>query len=406
MRRRLLRKIDPMNQNTPLDREKAQSLTDETTTKSSARTKGFLLLGAAVVIAAGGYYGFKALSTDHQSTDDAYVAGNIVQVAARDAGTVVAIHADSTQSVTAGQPLVDLDTALADNQLASAEAELARAVRSVRSDFTKVNTASAQIAQANVRLDAARADLARRERAAASGAISAEEVAHAQEAVRMASAALELANSQRADADSSVGGTDVNSNPAVLAAIAAVRRAALQRAHMQILAPADGVVAQRPVQLGQQVASGAPLVSIAQLQRLWIDANFRETQLAELRVGQPVTIHADAYGKDVTYHGKVIGLGAGSGSAFALLPAQNASGNWIKIVQRVPVRIGLDPKELAAHPLRIGLSVDVDVDTKGHEGTPVTALPSQPQPSAASDTISPQVEARIRQIIAANAGRR
>jgi len=160
------------------------------------------------------------------------------------------------------------------------------------------------------------------------------------------------------------------------------------------------------VQLGQQVAPGTALLSVVPLKKVWIDANFRETQLAELRIGQPVKIFADAYGKDVAFHGKVIGLSAGSGSAFALLPAQNASGNWIKIVQRVPVRIALDPKELDAHPLRLGLSVTVDVDTAGHSGQPVTAIPAKANPATMQDTITPAVEARIAQIIAANAGGR
>ncbi|MBN9144825.1 MAG: hemolysin D [Novosphingobium sp. SCN 63-17] len=373
--------------------------------KNAARRKGLLMLGVAALVGLAGYGVYTMMSAANEETDDAYVAGNVTQITARDPGTVIAVHAESTQGVKAGQPLVDLDPALADAQLAAAEAELARAARTVRSGFTKVGTADAEIAQAEVRLAAARSDLTRREKAVSSGAISAEEVAHAGEAVRMAQANLDLARSHRADAESTVGGTDVAGNPAVLAAIAAVKRAAIVRSHMHLSSPVDGVVAQRAAQVGQQVAPGAPLMSVVPLRKVWVDANFRETQLANLRIGQSATLHSDAYGKKVVFHGKVIGLSAGSGAAFALLPAQNASGNWIKVVQRVPVRIALDPKELDAHPLRLGLSVTVKVDTSQGTGQPVTAIPAAAQASEPVDTVSPEIEARIRRIIAANAGR-
>jgi len=390
---------------TAFSAEGAATVNDFTPPKKTRRN-AFLLLGAAVVLGVGGTYIYKGLTAAHEETDDAYVSGNIVQVTAREAGTVIAVHAEGTQSVTAGQPLVDFDPALADAQVAAAEADLAKAVRQVRSGEARVDTSDAEIAQAQVRLAAAKNDLARRQQASGAGAVSGEEVAHAAEAVSGAQAALALAQSHRSDALSLVGGAGTTNNPAVMAAIAAVKRAAIQRAHMHLTAPVDGVVAQRSVQLGQQVAPGTALLSVVPLKKVWIDANFRETQLAELRIGQPVKIFADAYGKDVAFHGKVIGLSAGSGSAFALLPAQNASGNWIKIVQRVPVRIALDPKELDAHPLRLGLSVTVDVDTAGHSGQPVTAIPAKANPATMQDTITPAVEARIAQIIAANAGGR
>lgn len=372
--------------------------------KNAARRKGFLLLGAAVVLGAAGYGGYIVLSSHSEDTDDAYVAGNVVQITAREPGTVIAVNADNTQGVKAGQVLVELDPALADTARAAAEADLAKAVRAVRSGDARVNTADAEIAQAQVRLAAARADLARREKASGAGAVSGEEVAHAREAVAAASAALALAQSHRSDAQSTVGGTSLSNNPAVLSAIAAVKKAAIAQKHLRLYAPVDGVVGQRAVQLGQQVAPGAPLMAVVPLDKVWIDANFRETQLAGLRIGQPVTIHADAYGKDVTFHGKVEGVSAGSGSAFALLPAQNASGNWIKIVQRVPVRIALDPRELAAHPLRLGLSVKVEVDTADQHGQPVTALPAKAQPALESDTPGADVDERIARIIAANTG--
>jgi membrane fusion protein (multidrug efflux system) len=395
-----------MNKQTQdFSREGAQAVTELTpTTATTTRRKGFLLIGAATVLGVGAYVGYGLLAGEHEETDDAYVTGNVVQITARDPGTVVAVHAEGTQAVSAGQPLVDFDPAILEAQMAAAEADLAKAVRQVRSGEARVDTADAEIAQAQVRLSAAKADLARRQKAAGAGAVSGEEVAHAGEAVEAANAALALAQSHRADALSSVGGANLANNPAVLAAIAAVKRAALARNHLHLSSPVDGVVAQRSVQLGQQVAAGTPLLAVVPLKKVWIEANFRETQLAHLRIGQSATIRADAYGKDVTFHGKVIGVSAGSGSAFALLPAQNASGNWIKIVQRVPVRIALDPAELEKHPLRLGLSVDVDVDTHGAKGQPVTALSAKAQDSQTIESVSPAVEARITQIIAANAG--
>ncbi|HWU02389.1 MAG TPA: efflux RND transporter periplasmic adaptor subunit [Novosphingobium sp.] len=373
--------------------------------KAAARRRGLLLLGGAVALAALAYGGYELLfAGSHETTDDAYVAGDVTQVTARDAGTVIAVHAEGTQAVKAGQPLVDLDPALADAALASAEADLARAVRQVRSGFSRVDTAQAEIAEAQTRLAAAQSDLSRRQQAVSAGAVSGEEAAHAGDAVKAAQASLALAQSHRADALTAIDGTDVTSNPAVLAAIAAVKRAAIVRGHMHIAAPIDGVVANRAVQLGQQVAPGSSLMSIVPLMQVWVDANFRETQLADLRMGQPVTLKSDAWGGDVTYHGKIIGMNAGSGSAFALLPAQNASGNWIKIVQRVPVRIGLDPKELAAHPLRIGLSLTVDVDTANRSGPPILGGAARQEPAVSADQVGPEVEARIRQIIATNSG--
>jgi membrane fusion protein, multidrug efflux system len=202
-----------------------------------------------------------------------------------------------------------------------------------------------------------------------------------------------------------VQGADVETNPDVLAAIAAVRRAAIVVNHMHLTAPEDGVVAQRVVQLGQQVSPGAPLMAVVPLHRVWVDANFRETQLADLRVGQPVKVVSDEYGHRYVFHGKVLGLGAGSGNAFALLPPQNASGNWIKIVQRLPVRISLDPRELDSHPLQLGLSVTVTADTRDHSGPPVSrSAPPAPFLSEPDQDAGPQVEAQIAKIIADNRG--
>ena len=254
------------------------------------------------------------------------------------------------------------------------------------------------------RADRARAQDAERGRrgAAAEGAISGEELAHANDAVTVARAQLQVAQAAEANSQAAVQGTDAGTNPQVLAAIAAVRRAAIVRQHMQLTAPIDGVVAQRQVQLGQQVAAGTPLMAVVPLDRVWVDANFRETQLKDLRIGQRTTVVADVYGSGQTFHGKVIGIGAGSGSAFALLPPQNASGNWIKVVQRVPVRIALDPAELRRAPLRVGLSVKATVDTADQSGQRLGAPAAQAYKGEATDTRDPAVEARIAQIIRSN----
>lgn len=371
--------------------------------KPKARRMGLTILVIVVVLAAIVWAVFHfLLAKPEEETDDAYVAGDVVSITARDPGTVLAIHADNTQTVKAGAPLLDLDPATADVGLASAAAQLAQAVRSTRADFTKVNQSGAAIVQAQAELARAQSDYARRRGAAAEGAVSGEELSHAADAVKVATANLNLARAQAAQARTAVQGTQVGNNPAVMAAIAAYRRAAITRNHMHIIAPIDGVVAQRTVQVGQQVAAGTPLMAVVPLDRLWVDANFRETQLKDIRIGQPATITADMYGGKIVYHGKVIGLGAGSGNAFALLPPQNASGNWIKIVQRVPVRIGLNANELRQNPLRVGLSATVTVDTADQRGPRIGTAATQAYRTPATDANDPAVEARIAQIIAAN----
>lgn len=377
--------------------------TDAAPAQNKARRRWFVVLGLVVLagFAAWAIHAF-FFAAAVEETDDAYVAGDIVSITAREAGTVIGLHADDTEAVSRGQRLIDLDPATVDVQLAAAEADLARAVRSVRSNFSSLDEGGAEVAQAQARLASAQNDYSRRKAAAADGAVSAEEVAHAADAVTLARAALGVARSRLAQSRTSVQGASVAENPAVLSAIAAVRRAAIAQGHMRIVAPIAGVVARRSVQLGQQVAAGTPLMAVVPLDRLWVDANFRETQLRHLRVGQPVKIKADVYGGDVVYHGRVLGLSAGSGNAFALLPPQNASGNWIKIVQRVPVRIGLNGRELAEHPLRIGLSVNAEVDVADASGAlvarPAAASLRMESPNDASD----EVEARIRRIIAVN----
>ena len=369
-----------------------------------ARKRGLLLLGAALVLGGLGYGATQLMAAPTEETDDAYVGGDIVSITSRVDGTVVALHADNTQHVDRGQPLIELDPATEVAALQAAEAHLGEAVRAYRSQRATVDQAAAEIAQAKVDLGKAQADVSRRQSAYAQGAVSGEELSHAGDTVAATRASLTLATARKAQAQSAVEGTSVYDNPAVLAAIAAVRLAAINLAYTDLKAPMAGVVAQRTVQLGQRVAPGTPLMAVVPLDSLWIDANFRETQLADLRVGQPVAIKADIYGRAITFHGRVLGLGAGSGNAFALLPPQNASGNWIKIVQRVPVRIALDPAELRKTPLRIGLSVDVTVDTTNRSGAFVGASKAPAGGVQASVDGGPATEARIRDIIARNIG--
>jgi membrane fusion protein, multidrug efflux system len=363
-----------------------------------------LVIGAFALIGAA-YGAYWALTTRHvQSTDDAYVSGNVVQITPQIAGTVIAIGADDTQFVEAGQPLVQLDPTDAKVALDQSEAQLGKTVREVRGLFA--TSAQLQATVAMRRSDVARAadDLARRERLASAGAVSAEELHHAHDALDSAQSALIAAQQQLEANRARVDRTTVENHPEVLAAATRVRDAYLTYARTELPAPVSGFVAKRAVQLGQRVSPGAALMAIVPLDQVWVDANFKEPQLAGMRIGQPVTLNADIYGGKVTYHGKVAGFGAGTGSAFALLPAQNATGNWIKIVQRVPVRVALDPQELAAHPLQIGLSMQVEVDTRDRGGDRLPQL-AQATPVYATGvfgTPDSMANQRVKEIIAAN----
>jgi membrane fusion protein (multidrug efflux system) len=378
------------------------------TPKNNNRRNGLLILGAVVVIGAIGYSLYWFLDARYyESTDDAYVAGNVVAVTSRESATVMSLHADNTQTVKQGQLLIEMDPAVAHINMTAAEANLARAVRAVRGEFSGADTYRAQLSQAQVGLAQAQSDYKRRQTASADGAVSGEELAHSRDAVAGAQAALSAAKAGLDHALSQVEGTNVANNPDVLTAEAQLRNAAIALGHMRIIAPVDGVVAQRTVQVGQQVAAGTPLMAVVPLSAVWIDANFKEVQLADMRIGQPVSITADVYGGAVTYHGHIEGMGAGSGSAFALLPPQNASGNWIKIVQRVPVRIALDPKELADHPLRVGLSVAVSADVRDTSGPSVSsAMSGGTQTADTGEDTEAATNALIAKILADNgAGR-
>jgi membrane fusion protein (multidrug efflux system) len=341
--------------------------------KNAARRFWLFALAALVLIAAI-LYGLYWLvyARYFVSTNDAYVGGNVVTITSREPATVMTLRADNTQTVRRGQLLIEMDPAVPQVNVEAAAANLARTVRMVRGEFSKAASFEAQLNQTEVGLAQARADYQRRVDAAPSGAVSREELAHARDAVRAGQASLSAARGGLNQTLSDIQGTDVAHNPDVLAAEAQLRSALLVLGHMRIVAPVDGVIAQRTVQVGQQVAPGTPLMAVVPLDTVWVDANFKEVQLARMRVGQPVEVTTDIYGGAVTYHGRIEGLGAGSGSAFALLPPQNASGNWIKIVQRVPVRVALDAKELADHPLRVGLSVDVRTDVRDDSGPLIT----------------------------------
>lgn len=371
------------------------------------RKKIMLGIGTLFLIAAVAYGAYWALvSRFIEDTDNAYVQGNVVQITPQLAGTVTKIHADDTSLVTAGQRLVSLDTADADVALAQAEAQLAQTVREVRTLFAAQAQSSANVGVREAELARAKDDLARRKALAESGAVSSEEIHHAENAVRAASAALEAAREQLASGRALTDGTTVVSHPNVQRAIARVQEAMLTQARSTLRAPVAGEIAKRNVQVGQRVAPGAPLMAIVPLEQLWVEANFKESQLRDMRVGQKVTLTADVYGSDVQYDGKIAGLGAGTGAAFALLPAQNATGNWIKVVQRVPVRISLDAKQLAEHPLRIGLSMHAKVNLRDQNGARIgnAALDTNALTAFATsnEAIDEKAKARIAAIVTAN----
>ena len=337
----------------------------------------------------------------YESTDDAYVAGDLVNVMSQVNGTVVSIGADETDLVDAGQELVRLDATDARIALQDAEQQLARTVRQTRTVFATRDQLQAVVDQRRADLARAQADLDRRRNLASSGAVSGEELGHAQDALDAARDALVAAQKNLAASRALVGRTGVADNPDVRAAATQVERAWLALVRTSVRAPITGYVARRTVQLGERIAPGAPLMALVPLERLWLEANFREVQLRHMRIGQPVTVVADLYGGRITYHGRVAGLGLGTGSAFALLPAQNATGNWIKVVQRVPVRIALDPRELAAHPLRVGLSTVVRVDLRDTSGAELAQTPRR-EPvleTRAYDIDMSEIRARIGQII-------
>jgi membrane fusion protein (multidrug efflux system) len=388
----------------------------------ASRRKPALLAVAGLTVAAGLAYGaYWALVLRHyESTDNAYVQAHVVQVTPQVSGTVLQILADDTDVVQAGQPLVKLDPTDAKVALERAQAQLAQTVREVRSLYATNGTLSANIRMRDAEVAKAQADVARanedvnrRRPLMATGAVAGEEMKHAETTLAAAKSALAGAESALAAAREQATqnqvlteGTSVENHPNVQRAAAAVREAYLALQRTELPAPVAGQVAKRTVQVGQRIQPGASLMSVIPLDQVWVEANFKEVQLRKMRIGQPVTLHADVYGDKVDYAGHVVGLGAGTGAAFALLPAQNATGNWIKVVQRVPVRVELDPKQIAQHPLRVGLSMEATVDVAEQNGAPLTAA-SAARPSSttqAFDTQQGAADRMVRDIISANLG--
>lgn len=336
-------------------------------------TLAFLLIGVAAVL----YY--MLVLSQEEETDNAYIGGNLVMLTSQVTGNVQEIRADETQLVNAGAEVIKLDAVDADVTLRQAQARLGAIVLQLREKYANAVQYEAVLQQRKLSLKKAEDDLARRTPLGDDHTLSAEEVTHAKQAVDDAKAALNVAVEQVKTAQAALGGTTLAQHPAVLAAKEDFVQAWLAARRNAILAPVSGYVAKRSVQVGAHVSPGMALLSIVPLDQLWVDANFKESELQNIRIGQPVTVEADIYGGKVTYHGNVVGLSAGTGSAFSLLPAQNASGNWIKVVQRLPVRIALDSKELAEHPLRVGLSATVTVDTHRRDGAVLgAAMPSVP----------------------------
>ena len=389
--------------------------------RPAARRRVLAWIAGAVLLAGAAYALYWALALNQvESTDNAYVQGNVVQITAQVAGTVVAILADDTDVVKAGQPLVRLDAIDAQLSLAQAQAQLALAVRELRNLVAhnatlaaQVTVREAEVARAQSEIDRAADDVDRRAPLLAGGAVAKEDLAHASAALATARTALAVANATLAAArqalaanQSLTDGTPLAEHPNVQRAAVRLREAYLALKRSDLPAPLDGVVARRSVQIGQRVAAGAPLMSVVALDQLWVDANFKEAQLGGLRIGQPVTLSSDVYGRRVRFRGTVGGLGAGTGAAFALLPAQNATGNWIKIVQRVPVRILLDPTDLAAHPLRVGLSMEVSVDVSDRRGRTLAEAPRN-QPLAQTqvfDVLAGAADAEVARLIATSGG--
>lgn len=322
----------------------------------------FLLIGLLWAL----YWFF--IARYHEETENAYVAGSMVVVNAQTAGTVEAILAEENQVVKAGDVLVKLSPTDAQVALAQASAQLANATRQIQNVFNTVSVTRAQMVQANSAVKTAQDAVNRRAALVKTGAVSREEYDQAVNALNQALAAQKTTMEQNKSAGAQVAGTTTQNHPAIEAAKAAFRSAYINNKRLAVLAPTDGVIAKRNVQVGQQISQGVPLMSIVAANQLWVEANFKETQLANLRVGQPVELTSDVFGSGVKFKGTVQGIGIGTGSAFSVLPAQNATGNWIKIVQRIPVRIQLDAEELKAHPLRVGMSMVANVNTHQRDG--------------------------------------
>ncbi|ATZ62615.1 HlyD family efflux transporter periplasmic adaptor subunit [Acinetobacter bereziniae] len=360
--------------------------------EAKQKRKKMLKIFAIIVVAAAILYAIWALVFSNTvETDNAYVGAETAEITSMVSGQVAEVLVSDTQQVKKGDVLAIIDNRDAKIAVAEAEAALTKAKRQYTQSSANssslssqilvstddINSAKAQVAQADVAYQQAQQEFARRQQLNATGAISKEEFSKAQSALNNAKASVDVAKAALAQTESKrkaaqsnldanealIRGTSQSSTPDVLVAQAKLDQALLDLQRTEIKAPLDGIVARRSIQIGQRVAPGASLMKIVPIADLYVDANFKESQLKNVKVGQKATLTSDLYGKDVEYHGTVIGFSGGTGSAFALIPAQNATGNWIKVVQRLPVRIKLDPKELAEHPLRVGLSMNAEVDT-------------------------------------------
>lgn len=323
---------------------------------------GFAALLALAALAGGARW--YLVAQRYVSTDDAYVDADSAQITPQISGTIFEVPVTDTTHVKRGQILVRLDPADSELALAQAEANYGQAVRHVRQYFSDADEDEAQIAARNADVVNARLQYDRRVALARQGAIADEQLTTARSARDSAQAALVAAKQTLAAQEALIRGSDVDHNPEVLAAKAALDTAKLNLARTAIRAPFDGVVAQKTAQIGQRVQVGQSLMSVVPVNSAYVDANFKEGQLTRVRSGQAVTLTSDLYGSGVVFHGRVLGLSGGTGAAFSVIPAQNATGNWIKVVQRLPVRVALEPNELAAHPLRVGLSMTATIDLR------------------------------------------
>ncbi|HEX5458955.1 MAG TPA: efflux RND transporter periplasmic adaptor subunit [Steroidobacteraceae bacterium] len=359
-----------------------------------------ILAGGAVLIGATRFVGGAT-----ETTDDAYVGGNQVQITPQVAGTVVALYADDTDFVRSGELLIALDDTDARIALAQAKAALARTVRQVSQLFDTVSELQAQVRLRRAQFEQAQEDYERRH-GAQSGAVTVEDLAHSRLKLSAARAAVDAAGRALAVAQARTLDTTIPAHPLVLQAEARVRAAYLALSRTRIHSPVTGYVARRTAQIGDRVSPGSPLLTVVPLDQIWVDANFKETELRNVRIGQPARVVADFYGDHVTYDGRVVGLAAGTGASFALVPPQNATGNWIKIVQRLPVRLTLDPRQVARKPLRLGLSMQVSIDTRKRNGG-VLALAPRSRSAYATSVYDQQlhgVDRLITGIITANCG--
>lgn len=360
----------------------------------------FIVIGAVYLV-----YWFLVLR-HHQETDNAYVAGNQVQIMAQVSGSVNSVTFDNTDFVQKGDVLLTLDPTDAEQAFERAKTALANSVRQTHQLVVNSKQYQANIALRKSELSKAENDLKRRVVLGSVDAIGREELQHAREAVDSAKATLEVAVQQYNANQAMVLNTPLAKQPAILQAAAQMRDAWMALQRTRVISPITGFVSRRSVQVGAQISPGTPLMAVVPADHLWVDANFKETQIANMRIGQPATVISDVYGSDVVFKGKVVGIDMGTGSAFSLLPAQNATGNWIKVVQRLPVRIELDPKQIAEHPLRIGLSTLVTIDTNNRDGRMLSnVVREQPlyETSALMLDLAP-VNQMIADVIHANAG--